>query len=193
LSFNFSKMRCYVIFSLLLPLITAQKPASDRPNCKKLPGDPDWPTPDAWSKALPGVIPRGPQDPKVKRPDYQLIVTNVSQVQAAVKFAVDNNLRLSILNSAHDFVGRFVLQSMNTANDADNEARNDAPSGLSLMVGNLKGVRVAREFEPTPKGVKNVNYTSDPVAGVNVLKGKGPAVVTFGVGVTGQVSLHLSL
>jgi hypothetical protein len=183
-------MRCYVIISLFLQLTTAHQPASDTLNCKQLVGDPSWPAPDVWSKALPGVIPRGPQDPKVKRPDYQLIVTNVSQVQAAVKFAADNNLRLSILNSAHDFNGRFVSTQLNTVNKADVEPRNDAPSGLSLMVGNLKGVRVARDFKPTSNGVKNVNYTSDPVAGVNVIQTKGPAVVTFGVGVTGQVSPH---
>jgi hypothetical protein len=186
-------MRGYVIFSLLLQLITAENPDDERPKCKRLSGDPDWPAPDVWSKALPGVIPRGPQDPKVTRPDYQLIATNVSQVQAAVRFVADNNIRLTVLNSAHDFNGRSVLYFSTAANGADIETRNDAPSGLSLMVGNLKGVRVATEFKPTPKGVDDVNYTSDPVAGVNVIKSQGPAVVTFGVGVSGQVCLKVSL
>jgi hypothetical protein len=58
------------------------------------------------------------------------------------------------------------------------------------MVGNLKGVRVSSTFEATPKGVENVNYTSDAVAGVNEIKPqKEPAAVTFGVGVTGHVLL----
>jgi hypothetical protein len=58
------------------------------------------------------------------------------------------------------------------------------------MVGNLKGVRVASKFEATSKGVENVNYTSDPVGGVNIIPAqKEAAAVTFGVGVTGQVLL----
>lgn len=53
------------------------------------------------------------------------------------------------------------------------------------MVGNLKGVRVSSSFRPTMKGAANVNYTSDPVSEVNVISSR-EAVVTFGVGVTGQ-------
>jgi hypothetical protein len=99
------------------------------------------------------------------------------QVQAAVKFATEHNVRLTILNSGHDFL-----------------ARHDSPSGLSLMVGNLKGVRVSERFKPEHKGVPNVNYTSDPVAGVNQIKtNRRDAAVTFGVGVTGQQVRELLL
>jgi hypothetical protein len=57
------------------------------------------------------------------------------------------------------------------------------------MVGNMKGVRVSKKFKATRIGVPNVNYTSDPVTGVNVIDAEGsPAAVTFGVGVTGHVS-----
>jgi hypothetical protein len=102
-------MRYCVILAVLLQLATAADPAPKDQDCKKLSGDAGWPAPDVWAKALPGVIPREQNDPKVTRPDYQLVATSISQVQAAVKFAADNNIRLSILNSAHDFLGRLVL------------------------------------------------------------------------------------
>lgn len=80
----------------------------DSNSCKIIPTDKEWPTKDVWEKALPGIEPRGEQDPKKKHPDYQLIATSIEQVQAAVKFAVDHNIRLTILNSGHDFLGRSV-------------------------------------------------------------------------------------
>jgi hypothetical protein len=103
-------MRCYVIFSFLL-LVVAQDSTSKGQDCRKLPGDAGWPAPDVWSKVLPGAVPRGPQDPKLTRPDYQLTVTSIAEVQAAVKFTADHGIRLTILNSAHDFLGRHVDHS----------------------------------------------------------------------------------
>ncbi|KAF2427517.1 FAD-binding domain-containing protein [Tothia fuscella] len=138
--------------------------------CKKLPGDEGWPAPEVWEKAMPGVVARADQDPDATRPDYQLVAASIAQVQAAVKFATDHNVRLSILNSGHDFL-----------------ARHDSPSGLSLMVGNLKGVRVSERFRAEPRGVPNVNYTTDPVTDVNTIQRvRREAAVTFGVGVTGH-------
>jgi hypothetical protein len=62
------------------------------------------------------------------------------------------------------------------------------------MVGNLKGVRVLSNYRVDERGFANVNYTSDPVAAVNIVKSmrqggqpnETPFAVTFGVGVTGQ-------
>jgi hypothetical protein len=68
------------------------------------------------------------------------------------------------------------------------DSRSDSPSGLSLMVGNFKGVRISDSFVPSTVGVPNVNYTADPIASVNVVKiasGK-QAFVTFGAGVSGH-------
>jgi hypothetical protein len=103
-------MRNYVIFSFLL-LAVAQDSATKGQECRKLPGDAGWPASDVWSKALPGVVARGPQDPKVRRPDYQLTATSIAEVQAAVKFTAEHGIRLTILNSAHDFLGRFLDHS----------------------------------------------------------------------------------
>lgn len=38
-----------------------------------------------------------------KRPNMRLEATSVDEVSKAVKFAASNNIRLSILNSGHDF------------------------------------------------------------------------------------------
>jgi hypothetical protein len=109
--------------------------------CKKLPIDADWPQPDTWKAALKGVEARGPQNPLKTRPDYKYEANTVAKVQNAVKFAASNNVRLSIMNSGHDFIGR-----------------NDAPSGLSLQIGELKGVRVMESFTPTPQGAEPITY-----------------------------------
>jgi hypothetical protein len=93
------------VFLLHLLQLAAATPLADL-SCKTMPGDPSWPAPDEWAKALPGVTPRGPQDANVPRPDYQLTVTSPAQVQAAVKFATEKNIRLTVLNSGHDFLGR---------------------------------------------------------------------------------------
>jgi hypothetical protein len=76
----------------------ARQPAPE--NCKKLPIDSDFPSPEEWKVALRGVEPRGPQT-KPTRPDYKYEANTVAKVQNAVKFTSDNNLRLSILNSGY--------------------------------------------------------------------------------------------
>jgi hypothetical protein len=73
--------------------------------CKKLPADADWPAPDVVNKELPGweaPMPDGNQ----KHPDYVYEVKTVASTQRAVKFAAKHNVRLSIINSGHDFLGR---------------------------------------------------------------------------------------
>lgn len=132
--------------------------------CKKLPTDTDWPQLSVWKAALPGVEARGPQNPLKTRPDYKYEANTVSKIQNAVKFAASNNVRLSIINSGHDFVGR-----------------NDAPSGLSLQIGELKGIRVLESFTPTPEGAESV--TCKTVANtIKRVEGK-QAAATIGGGI----------
>jgi hypothetical protein len=72
-------MRC-TRFLVLLVQLTAVSSAGNlavEGECKKLPGDAGWPAPEVWTAALPGVVPRGEQDPDATRPDYQLIATSV--------------------------------------------------------------------------------------------------------------------
>jgi hypothetical protein len=71
--------------------------------CKLLASDKGFPEKDVWLKALPGVIPK---TPGTFGPDYTVKALNVADVQKAVNFARDHNVRLSILNSGHDFMGR---------------------------------------------------------------------------------------
>jgi FAD/FMN-containing dehydrogenase len=97
-----------------------------------------------------------------KKPNYRLDATTVAEVIAAVNFTREHKIRLSILASGHDFVGR-----------------NDAPTGLTLSVSGLKGARVLSSFSPTKEGATAV----DPKAKPNVLPLLvGQAYITFGAG-----------
>ena len=73
--------------------------------CKKLPTDADWPSLDVVNSELPGWEASMP-DGNFKHPDYIYEVKRVSSVQIAVRFAAKHNVRLSIINSGHDFLGR---------------------------------------------------------------------------------------
>jgi hypothetical protein len=73
--------------------------------CKKLPSDSDWPSEDVVQAELPGWEPAMP-DGKMKHPDYIYEVKSVASAQRAVRFAAKHNIRLSIINSGHDFLGR---------------------------------------------------------------------------------------
>jgi hypothetical protein len=76
-------------------------------NCKKLSIDSDWPFDDVWKFELPGVEAREPNQ-MLKHPDWTYEVKTVEQVQQAVRFAAKHNVRLSIFNTGHDFMNRFV-------------------------------------------------------------------------------------
>ena len=93
-------------FGLLL-LSLAGTVFSANSSCKLIPGDPGWPAPDAWTKALPGVTPIENGEDGPKRPDYLVTATKVEHVQAAIKFASENNIRLAVINSGLDFLGRY--------------------------------------------------------------------------------------
>ena len=96
----------------------------------------------------------------------------MDEVRQAVTFSRKHNIRLTLLNSGHDFLGR-----------------NDAPSGLSLVTTGLKGVQISTDFTPTIQGVPSINNsaTAEP------LRTPSECFVTFGVGYnTGELNKILS-
>jgi hypothetical protein len=103
-----------MLLTLLFTLAAAQLAVSDSlaqpapANCKKLSIDTDWPKDDLWKSALPGVEARsGEADSKHTSPDYRYKAKSVEQVQKAVKFTAEHNVRLSILNSGHGECSTF--------------------------------------------------------------------------------------
>lgn len=85
----------------------------EQSGCRALRGDASWPADAVWKSALPGVTAHDPQA-DIKRPDYRFDAKSADDVVKAVKFAAQNNVRLSILNSGHDFLGRLVGCRMST-------------------------------------------------------------------------------
>lgn len=141
--------------------------------CKRLATDAGFPSPDVWSSALPGIQSRKlAADEGLARPDYRFAARTADDVQKAVRFASEHNVRLTVITTGHDYQGR-----------------NDAPSGLSLDTSQLRGVKVLPSFTPTLQGAES------PVVGqpVNIIPpGKIGAAVTFGVGVVGS-ELNLAI
>src|ERR1700712_4018098 len=104
-------MRCLPLSALLLPLSwSASVAANPLPNgnapadCRKLPADADWPPVAVWNSELKGNEPVMPS--KLKHPNYIYEASRVEHVQKAVNFVAKHNVRLSIINAGHDFIGR---------------------------------------------------------------------------------------
>jgi hypothetical protein len=74
--------------------------------CKVLPSDKEWPAKAAWLAKVPSGVSRAQTKDNLKHPDYRVDAKTTEEVVAAVRFAAENNIRLSILNSGHDFLGR---------------------------------------------------------------------------------------
>jgi hypothetical protein len=71
--------------------------------CKTFKTDASFPSAAEWKALSPNIkTSEGPN-----RPDYHLSAQSSADVQAAMKFAAKHNIRLAILNSGHDFLGRF--------------------------------------------------------------------------------------
>ncbi|RPB05656.1 FAD-binding domain-containing protein [Choiromyces venosus 120613-1] len=104
----------------------------------------------------------------VTRQDYHWMLKTPADVQAAVNFASKYNVRLTVLNSGHGFMGR-----------------NDAPSELGIDVGTLTRIRFLESLTPSTSG----DQSSDPSATPNVIKPVAgtQAAVTFGAGVSTQL------
>jgi FAD/FMN-containing dehydrogenase len=157
---------CFSNFSVGEVLTSADTPEG----CKKLANDRSWPAPDVWIKEIPGVVPRSTPRNQQKHPDYRITAKNAEDVQRAIRFASKYNVRVSIINSGHDYMGR-----------------NDSPSGLWIDVSRLQGVRVTPTFTPTIEGMPA------PLLKTNVIPPqKTPAAVTFGAGMN-TVSLNQAI
>ena len=76
------------------------------PVCKVITGDKDWPADDVWKKEIPGVEKSPALSGNTTRPDWVINAKGPSDVQAAVSFAAKYNVRVSVINSGHDFLGR---------------------------------------------------------------------------------------
>jgi hypothetical protein len=96
-------MRSVITFAALFALAQAGPAPA---NCRKVSTDSDWPDREVWQKELDGVEVLMPISKKQKHPDYIFQANKVQGVQRAVNFAAKHNVRLSIINSGHDFLGR---------------------------------------------------------------------------------------
>jgi hypothetical protein len=95
-----------VLLCLHLAAAAPQSPPAAAKGCKIIPGDAGWPEKAAWQSAMVNVVSRGVKKTKAAHPDYKISARTAKEVQNAVKFAATHNIRLSILNSGHDFLGR---------------------------------------------------------------------------------------
>jgi hypothetical protein len=137
--------------------------------CRLIHTDAGYPSDATFLAALPGVFKRpavaAKGDEGLVHPDFRLRAMSYADVEKAVDFARTHNIRLTVINSGHDFLGR-----------------NDAPSGLSLDVSLLGGIRVMEEFTPTADGAPRPQGK----ANVIVPKAGKQAAVTIGVGLSTQ-------
>uniref|UniRef100_A0A8H7TLS1 FAD-binding PCMH-type domain-containing protein n=1 Tax=Bionectria ochroleuca TaxID=29856 RepID=A0A8H7TLS1_BIOOC len=108
--------------------------------CKKLHTDDDWPSLEEWQNSIPGV--------------------SYADVQSAVKFSAKHNIRLTVLTTGHDEVGR-----------------NTAGSGLIIDISLLKSARVSTSYNATTGGVPSLEADEEPQV-IKPLPG-AQAVVTF--------------
>jgi FAD/FMN-containing dehydrogenase len=136
--------------------------------CRKLSTDSDWPTKAQWEAALPGVI-------EIARsfigggthPDYRYRAKYAEDVQRAITFANSNNIRVSIIASGHDLLGR-----------------SSAASGLLIDISLLNGINVLQSYTPTPQGAPAVRAGQS--ANVITPTPGAQAAVTVGGATPGQ-------
>jgi hypothetical protein len=83
----------------------ALKPNSSMapPDCKLLASDKGFPADDVWKKAFPEAFKKMKG---TEGPDWWLQAKSVEDVQKAVNFAREKNIRLSVITTGHDFHGR---------------------------------------------------------------------------------------
>ncbi|CAG9990958.1 unnamed protein product [Clonostachys byssicola] len=128
--------------------------------CKKLHTDDDWPSIEEWQNAIPGVAEENNSDSHGSLPDYRIRAKSYADVQSAVKFSAKHNIRLTVLTTGHDEVGR-----------------NTAGSGLIIDISLLKSARVSTSYNATVDGVPNLEADEEPQV-IEPLPG-AQAVVTF--------------
>jgi hypothetical protein len=71
--------------------------------CRFLPSDKGWPANHVWKAEFPGIFNklRG-----TVGPDWMYQAQSVADVQKAVNFAREKNVRLTVISTGHDFGGR---------------------------------------------------------------------------------------
>jgi hypothetical protein len=98
-------------------------PRPDRPprpntTCKTTVGDSLWPPYETWKQHMPGVTEvwiRGSE----AHPNYFLTARSIGDVQTAVSFVDRYNIRLSVISSGLDYLGRQDVLSLRTrSNDS---------------------------------------------------------------------------
>lgn len=152
----------------LLAYLPALALATTAPiGCRKLPTDANWPAPSVWEAAIPGVTRQNGSDAHGSLPHYRVRAQSASAVQAAVRFAAEHGIRLSVITTGHDQLGR-----------------SDAGSGLVVDLSLMDKVHVLESFAPSAEGAASPNYTVD-APNVIVPRDGVQAVVTFQPGVTG--------
>ncbi|KAL1592216.1 hypothetical protein SLS59_009872 [Nothophoma quercina] len=134
------------------------------PGCRKLNTDSDWPSVETWKEALPGVVAGKGSDKYGTIPDYRLQAKSVEDVQQAVRFASQHNIRLAVITTGHD-------QLM----------RSDAGSGLLLDLSLFQGAEVLSSYTATKEGRPLLGLTTEsnvitPIEGQQAAVSFGPAV-----------------
>lgn len=157
---------CFVAYLPALGLGDSSSPVAPI-GCRKLSTDRDWPAPEAWQAGIPGVILQNGSDVHGSLPDYRIRAKSISDVQAAVRFASEHNIRLSVITTGHDQLGR-----------------SDAGSGLLIDMSLMNKVNVLESFSPTAQGARSPNYTIEAPNKIVPREGV-QAAVTFHPGVTG--------
>jgi len=104
----------------------------------------------ASDKGFPAVAPAGfiPKKKGTLNPDWTVIAKTVEQVQAAVKFAAETKVRLTVISRGHDFMGREA-----------------ARSGVRIDVSNWQDIKFATSWKCGDDVSKSGTDTIKPVAG----------------------------
>lgn len=141
--------------------------------CRKLPTDSDWPSFEEWQAAIPGVVKENGSDSLGNLPDYRIRATNYGDVQAAVKFCAQHRIRLSVITTGHDALGRNV-----------------AGSGLIIDLSLLQSARALESFAATTEGLPDLELNEKPQT--IVPKDGVQAAVTFNPAFNG-LELNMAL
>lgn len=161
------KTLVHLLFLPALSLGNASFNAQTPIGCRKLSTDQDWPSIEVWEAAIPGVVRQNGSDAHGGLPNYRIRAQSASDIQASVRFASKHNIRLSVITTGHDQLGR-----------------SDAGSGLIVDLSLMNKVNVLESFTPTKKGAAGPGHTIE-APNVVVPEEGVQAAVTFHPGVTG--------
>lgn len=171
-----SKISFIRFFAILLGL-QACSAAVAPTGCSKLHTDDDWPAAEEWQAKLPGIIKQNLSDANGLLPDYHIRAKSYSEVRDAIRFAASNNIRLTVITTGHDELGR-----------------SDAGSGLIIDLSLLRGARASKSFTATKEGVaslasdeelKTIQPESGSQAAVTFNPAVGCLALNYGLGASG--------